>query len=543
MNRALLLALCATSSSALAAPAATSTISSAALSRHTKILASDELAGRAPGTEGETKAVAYIVEQFRQAGAQPAGDDGSWTQEVPFHRHVLVTPPRLGIESSQPACAFRLDGAAVIWTKNAAPAVAVRGAPLVFLGYGIEAPDRGWNDYAGIELAGAVAVVLANDPDHERASGPFDGAAMSYFGRLSHKAEAAARRGALAVLVINHPKASGYSWELVQHLYSIPALDIPRRERQLAFEGWLELGAAERLFRCAGLELEAQRRAAQQAGHAPVPLKGLSLSAAFDVKVEAAKTRNVLARLPGRLRPDETFVYTAHWDHLGRGKPDSTGDVIYNGAMDNAAGVAGLLELARAFAAAPRTARSQLFIATTLEENGLLGAEYYAAHPRFSLEKTVGGINMDAVNVFGPTKTMEMTGLGKTTLEDEVASALARQGRRLQADPNSVVGFYFRSDHFPFVKRGVPFVFAGSGWELADKKAPNTRDPQLGTRFHQPSDEWTPEMDFEAAARDLRVYFEVGRALSDSAAWPGWKRGAEFKVLREQSTPTRSRGG
>lgn len=540
--------------SGLAAPQAPSApqpvlvLDAAALSRHTKVLASDEFEGRAPGSTGEAKTVEYIIAQFQKAGALPAGERGGFTQEVAFNRFRIERSPALSITGATPACTFALDGAAVIWTKNAAPRVAISAAPLVFLGYGIEAPDRGWNDYAGVDgsggaglagLAGKIAVVLANEPDHERDSGPFAGAGMTYFGRLSHKAEAAARRGALALLVINHPKASGFGWELVQSLYAQPPLDIVRSERRLAFEGWLKLEAAERMFRCAGLELEAQRQAAQKSASAAVPLMGLSLSAAFSVQVETAKTRNVLARLPGRSRPDETFVYTAHWDHLGRGKPDPTGDAIYNGAMDNAAGVAGLLELARAFAAAPRTARSLLFIATTLEENGLLGSEFYAAHPLHPLEKTVGGINLDAVNVFGPTPTMEVTGLGKTTLEDDLERELVKQGRHVRPDPNEVVGFYFRSDHFPFVRRGVPFVFAGSGWELAEKKAPNTREPQLGTRFHQPSDEWREDLDFEAAARDVRVYYEVGRALCESAAWPQWKPGAEFKALREKSDALR----
>lgn len=530
------------------APRSPAVVDAAALSRHTKVLASDEFEGRAPGTAGETKTVEYLTAQLRKIGAQPAGERGGFTQEVAFNRFRIERPPALSLASAKLACTFPLDGAAVIWTKNPVPKAAINAAPLVFLGYGIEAPERGWNDYAGVDasgpagLAGRIAVVLANEPDHERDAGPFSGAAMTYFGRIGHKAEAAARRGALALLVINHPKASGFGWELVQSLYAPPALDIVRSERRLAFEGWLKHEAAERLFRCAGLELEAQRQAAQRSPSAGVPLAGLSVSAAFDVRIETAKTRNVLARLPGRSRPDETFVYTAHWDHLGRGKPDPTGDAIYNGAMDNAAGVAGLLELARAFATAPRTARSLLFIATTLEESGLLGAEFYAAHPLYPLEKTVGGINLDAVNVFGPTQTLEVTGLGKTTLEDDLERELAKKGRHVRVDPNEVVGFYFRSDHFPFVRRGVPFVFAGSGWELAEKKAPNTREPQLGTRFHQPSDEWRADLNFEAAARDVRIYYEVGRALADSMEWPEWKPGAEFKALREKSAALRKNG-
>jgi Zn-dependent M28 family amino/carboxypeptidase len=438
------------------------------------------------------------------------------------------------------ACALDLADDAVIWTKRVQDRVDIVRAPLVFLGYGVVAPDKSWNDYAGIDMRGKVAVVLANDPDHEAAAGPFEGPSMTYYGRLSYKAAEASRQGALAVLVINHPQFSGYGWPVLQSAYGAPALDIERAgEARVSLEGWLKLEAAERLFACAGRDLEKERQAAGVQGFKAHALPRVSLDAQLKVKVEPSETHNVVARVAGREKPDETFVFTAHWDHLGIGKPDSTGDPIYNGAMDNAAGVGGLIELARAFAAGVRPRRSLLFIATTIEESGLLGSEYYASRPLHVPEKTVGGINMDAVNVFGPTPTMEVTGMGKTTLEDTLSRELEKTGRRMRDDPNSVVGFYYRSDHFPFAKRGVPFVFAGSGWELAEEKAPNIRDPQVGTRFQQPSDEWWPEMDFAAAARDMRIYYAVARALVDSAEWPEWRPGAEFKSIRDASAAAR----
>jgi Zn-dependent M28 family amino/carboxypeptidase len=260
----------------------------------------------------------------------------------------------------------------------------------------------------------------------------------------------------------------------------------------------------------------------------------MTLSARFDVTTQSLVTHNLLAILPGRRHPDEMFVYTAHWDHLGRGTPDASGDDIYNGALDNAGGVAGLLELARAFAAGRRPQRSILFIAMTLEESGLLGSDYYTSHPLHPLETTVGGINMDAVNMFGPTGTMEVTGLGHTDLEDYLRAELTATGRRMQDDPNSVVGFYYRSDHFSFAKRGVPFLFAGSGWDLAEQSP-------LGQRFHQPSDQWGPELNFAAAARDIQLYYRVGLRLANSRDWPRWRPGTEFAALRARSDAARRR--
>jgi Zn-dependent M28 family amino/carboxypeptidase len=385
-----------------------------------------------------------------------------------------------------------------------------------------------------------VVVVLANDPDHELDHGPFGGHAMSYYGRMPYKVEEAGRHGALAIIAVHHDDYVGQPWRFTSGAYGGPSNGLPGADdARVAFGGWLRLDMAETLFRCAGLDLERERRAAQARGFRAHALAGMTLSARFDTTVRTVDTHNVIALLPGRRHPNESFVYTAHWDHLGRGRPDSTGDTIYNGALDNAGGVAGLLELARAFAAGPRPQRSLVFIAMTLEESGLLGSEYYVTHPLHPLATTVGGINMDAVNLFGPTGTMEVTGLGHTSLEDYLDAELQAAGRRMQDDPNSVVGFYYRSDHFPFARAGVPFLFAGSGWELAEQRAPNIRDPQVGTRFHQPSDEWSPELDFAAAARDVTLYYRVGLRLANSRDWPGWRPGTEFAALRARSAAQR----
>ena len=515
-------------------------IDPAALSRHVRMLASDAFEGRGPGTEGERRTIRYLTEQFRAAGATPGGENGGWTQAVPMNRYTIQGIPTVRFEGAGENCSFAPGEGMIIWSRNPSGRVAIADAPLVFAGHGVVAPEAGWDDYGGADLAGKVVVLLSNDPDHVAETGPFGGRAMSYYGRFSTKAEEAARRGALAVILVHDPAASDSSWDIYRAAYSAPANGIADgADSRIGFGSWLSLDLARRLFACAGLDLAGQQAAARRQGFRARALAGVRLSAAFDVRVETTVTHNVIAILRGRSRPDETFVYTAHWDHMGRGRPDATGDAIYNGALDNAGGVAGLIELARAFASGPRPERSILFIATTLEESGLLGAEYYASHPLYPLETTVGGINMDAVNLFGPTGTMEVTGMGKTELEDYLRAELEAAGRRMQDDPNSVVGFYYRSDHFPFARRGVPFLFAGSGWELAAERAPNRREPQVGTRFHQPSDEWEESLDFAAAARDMRLYHRIGLRLANSRDWPGWRAGAEFRALRLQSDAAR----
>jgi Zn-dependent M28 family amino/carboxypeptidase len=522
----------------LAAAASPGAIRPERLSADVKVLASDAFEGRGPGTAGERKTIAYLIAQFKAAGAVPAGEHGGWTQAVTMRRHTIAEQRTLRVAGK--TCAIDLAPDAILSTRNPATRVDLKHLPIVFAGYGIHAPERGWDDYANLDVRGKLVIVLPNDPDFQKDSGPFGGKAMSYYARAATKVEEAGRRGAAAVLAIADPDRSEYDWATYKNLYKGAASGVRDADADLVrFSGYMSPEASKKLFDCAGLDLASEAAKAGMAGFKGEPLDGISADAAFDVSVQERVTHNVAAKITGSKYPDEYFAYTAHWDHLGRGKPDRTGDDIYNGALDNAGGVAGLLELARAFGRGPRPQRSILIIAMTLEESGLLGSEYYASHPTVPLEKIAGGFNMDAINLFGMTKTMEVTSMGQTTLEDDLQRELARQGREMKDDPNSVVGFYYRSDHFPFAKRGVPFIFAGSGWELAGDKAPNTREPEVGTRFHQPSDEWMPSLDFKAAARDVELYYRVGKAIANSREWPRWKPGTDFKATREESDALR----
>jgi len=515
-------------------------IDPAVLSNDIKILASDEFEGRGPGTAGEQKTINYLIKRFREAGAEPAGENGGWTQSVEMQRATIAPSRTLRFAGNGGQCAIDAAGEAVLWTRNGSSRIDLQNIPIVFAGYGITAPDRGWDDFAGIDLTGKLVIVFTNDPDWSREEGPFGGKRMSYFARLGTKGEEAGKRGAAAVLAVHDDASTEYDWPTVKNLMSGPANGLASSDAGRArLGGYLSNAVSRRVLACAGLDLDAERKAADQPGYRAKPLPGVSFSAAFDVDVKWTVTRNVAAKFPGSKYPDEYFVYTAHWDHLGRSKPDKTGDDIYNGALDNAGGTAGLLSLAAAFGQAPRPERSVLFIAMTLEESGLLGSEYYASHSTVPLARMVGGFNMDAVNLIGATKTMEVTAMGQSTLEDHLQRELAAQGREMKDDPNSVVGFYYRSDHFPFAKRGVPFIFAGSGWELATEKVPNTREPEVGTRYHQPMDHWYPELDFAAAARDIELYYLVGFGLANSREWPKWKPGTEFAAERAKSDSER----
>jgi len=510
------------------------------LSSDIKVLASDEFEGRGPGTAGEQKTIDYLIKRFKEAGAEPAGENGGWTQAVEMQRATLSPNRTLRFSGQGEQCQIDAAGEAVLWTRNSAPRVDLQNIPIVFAGHAIHAPDRGWDNFAGADLTGKLVIVLTNDPDWSKDDGPFGGRRMSYYARLGTKGEEAGKRGAAAVLAVHDDASTEYDWATAKNLMTAPANGLASSDAGRAkLGGYLSNAVSRKILACAGVDLDKERKAAEQSGYRARQLEGVTFTAAMDVDVKKTVTHNVVAKLTGSKHPDEYFAYTAHWDHLGRGKPDKTGDDIYNGALDNAGGTAGLLSLARAFGKGPRPERSILFVAMTLEESGLLGSEYFASHPLVPLEKIVGGFNMDAVNLIGPTKTMEVTSMGQTTLEDHLKAELAKQGREMKDDPNSVVGFYYRSDHFPFAKRGVPFIFAGSGWELAEQKVPNTREPEVGTRYHQPMDQWYPELDFAAAARDIDLYYRVGLELANSREWPRWNPGTEFAGERAKSDAMR----
>jgi Zn-dependent M28 family amino/carboxypeptidase len=515
------------------------------ISEHIKVLASDAFEGRGPATPGEEKTIAYVSKAFASYGLEPGGPNGGWFQEVTLLRTQNVGPVAVSFHAGAWSRDLAYGTEIVVGTQQPVDHVTLTDAPLVFVGYGVHAPERGWDDYAGLDLHGKVAVVLVNDPDFEAdLGGLFGGQAMTYYGRWTYKFEEAARQGAAGVIIVHETKPASYGWATVQGSWSAPQFDIvrdnPMAERT-PLQGWMQRDVAVELFKRSGQDFEAMKKAAQHKGFRAVPLNA-SVSANFKVQADKTVTHNVLARLRGKTHPDETIIYGAHWDHLGRGVPDKTGDDIYNGAVDNASGVAGLLELGRVFASGPRPDRSILFIAYTSEEKGLLGSEFYAAHPVYPLATTVGGFNMDGLPVNGPSHNIQVTGWNLSTLQDDLQVAAKAQHRVLEPEARPGAGSYYRSDHFSFAKRGVPMLDAGSGDDLfkGGKAAGQAAGEDYVThRYHQPKDEWQADWDLSGAVQDLTLWHDMGWALANSREWPQWKAGAEFKAIRDATASAR----
>ena len=523
-------------------------IEPARLEQHIKILSDDSFEGRGPATPAEKKTIDYIAAELKKAGAAPAGPNGSWFQDVPLNRFQTknVTMSLTAGGQTKP---FAQGEQAVIQTKLPRDHISIKDAPLVFVGYGVSAPERNWDDFKGVDLKGKIMVVLVNDPDFENpASTTFGGPAMTYYGRWTYKFQEAARQGALGTLIVHETKPASYGWNTVKNSNANEQFDIVRKDptkEHAPMAGWIQLAEAEALFKAAGLDFAAEKEKAKRPDFRPVELKGASFDAEFDVDHSTIVSHNVAGILKGTKRPDETVIYSGHWDHLGVGLPDANGDTIYNGAVDNATGIADILELARVFAAEPRTERSVLFLAVTAEEKGLLGSEYYANNPLVSNEKTVAVINLDAMGVFGPAKDVTVSGGGQVSLEDDIASYAQKEGRRLSPDPNPGAGHFYRSDHFPFAKAGVPSVSLGAGDDLVNGGA--ARGKQLGDeytekRYHQPDDEWLPEYDLTGQAQDIELVHRIGRDLANSSRWPDWKPNSEFKALRDKSAAARKGG-
>jgi Zn-dependent M28 family amino/carboxypeptidase len=421
--------------------------------------------------------------------------------------------------------------------------VRFKNAPLVFLGYGVTAPERKWDDYQGIDMHGKIAIVLVNDPDFETGSGLFGGRAMTYYGRWTYKYEEAARHGALGVFVVHETAPASYGWATVENSNVNAIFDILRtdpRSSHVAVEAWIQRDVAVSLLKQAGLDFEQLKKQAQSNSFRAVPLKGVTFSADYEVKRETVVSKNVVGLWPGAAHPNQTMMFSAHWDHLGIGNPDETGDRIFNGAADNASGIAALLELARLFGSAPRTARSVVFLAVTAEEKGLLGTEYYATHPLYPLETTVADINMDHLGLFG--RTRDIGASGTNTLVDEIEAAARKQGRTMSPDPRPEAGSFFRSDHFPLSKVGVPAVSFRPGDDLVNggkAKGVALREDFNAKKYHQPQDEWSESLDFTGEALDVTLLYNVGRSLADSTRWPDWKAGSEFKAIRDRSAQRR----
>jgi Zn-dependent M28 family amino/carboxypeptidase len=524
------------------------TVDPARLSQHVKTLSSDAFEGRGPATPGEQKTVAYIVEQMKAAGLQPGGDlkDGKrvWTQDVPLAQFNISGP----VDASVAAGGQRRPLAqgkdiAIRAAATNIDRVQFNDVPLVFLGYGVTAPERSWDDYQGVDMRGKVGIVLVNDPDFETESGEFGGRAMTYYGRWTYKYEEGARHGALGILVVHESKPASYGWATVENSNTNAIFDIRRanpREEHVDVEAWIQRDVAVELFKQAGLDFAALKKQAQSKSFRAVPLEGVTMSANYKVAHETVISKNVAGLLPGTKRSNETLIYSAHWDHLGIGKPDATGDRIFNGAVDNGSGIAALLELARLFGSAPKPERSVLFLAVTAEEKGLLGSEYYASKPLYPLETTVADINMDSLGTRGATR--DFGTLGANTLVDEFVAAARKQQRELAPDSRPEAGSFYRSDHFPFSKAGVPAVSFSSGEDLVNggkEKGRALREEFTAKKYHQPKDEWSESLDFSGTARDVALIYDVGSSLANSGKWPQWKAGSEFKALRDKSASKR----
>jgi Zn-dependent M28 family amino/carboxypeptidase len=417
--------------------------------------------------------------------------------------------------------------------------------PLVFCGYGVNAPERHWDDFKGVDLHGKIMVVLINDPDFETGVGDFGGKAMTYYGRWTYKYEEAARQGAAGMLIVHETEPAAYGWATVKNSNTNTMFDIVRKDAQsqhTKVEGWIQRDLAIDLFKRAGLDFEAMKKLAQTREFKPVTLKDSTFSAAFVVDQSVITSQNILGRVIGSKRPDEVIIYTAHWDHLGVGAPDAKGDKIYNGAVDNATGTATLIELGRAFAHAPKPARSVVFLNVTAEEKGLLGSEYYAANPLYPLAKTVADINTDALNPGGPARNFTQSGNAQSGLLDLLIADAKAAGMEFNPDPHPETGAFFRSDHFPFAKRGVPALSFASGDDFVDggKAAGEAaRKDYIQNHYHQPSDEWQASWSFAAMVHDLPVLYKVGSDLANSTQWPNWSSDSEFRATRDATAAER----
>jgi Zn-dependent M28 family amino/carboxypeptidase len=520
------------------------------LSHDVKVLASDEFEGRGPNTAGEAKTVSYLINQFEAAGLKPGGDlvDGKrgWTQDVPLGRFEIKGPVAVSVKGGGGETSLSQgEQIAVRAAMTGAKSVEFKDAPLVFVGYGVTAPERKWDDFKGQDLKGKLAVVLINDPDFETGKGEFGGKAMTWYGRWTYKFEELARRGALGTLIVHETAPASYGWATVKNSNTNVMYDVVRKnplEAHAPVEGWIQRDLAVDLFKRAGLDFDKLKKSAQSRSFKPVELTGVSMSGKYAVDAQVITSKNVIAMREGSQNPDQYVVYSGHWDHLGIGLPDAKGDRIYNGAVDNATGIAALLELARVYAAAPAPQRSVLFLAVTAEEKGLLGSEYYASNPVYPLAKTVGVINMDALSPFGKARDFTISGSARLELLDRLTAKAKQAGLGFSPDPKPEAGHFFRSDHFPFAKRGVPAISFGSGehWEQGGVAAGKKEaDRYTAENYHQPSDEWHAEWTFEGMARDLGILYAVGRELADSNAWPNWSRDSEFRAARDRSATER----
>ena len=527
-------------------------ISAQRLSEMTRELASEPYAGRAPGGPGEQKTVDFIVSQFKSIGLTPAGDDGGWTQAVPLWKFQTEPGGTYALSVGGKPKVLHENTDLRIETQRPVERVAIRAAPLVFVGYGVTAPERGWDDFKGVDVRGKMLLVLINDPDFEArpdepVAGQFGGRAATFYGRWVYKYEEAVRRGALGVLIVHETAGAAYGWSTViagnNESYDVVRKN-PARDK-LLLQGWIRRDLTTQLFRDAGLDFEAEKIRARRADFRPVELKTATFSADYKNSFTRLQSRNVLAALPGAKRPAETILYAAHWDAYGIGAPSADGATIRPGAVDAAVGVAGVIETARAFKAGPPPERTILFAAWTAEDRGLLGSEFYARKAEPTLARMVANYTLDVLQTAGPSRDLVLVGSGQNQLEPDVAQIAARYGRTITPDPKPERALFYRADHFSLAKRGVPvmlFMGLGGGADLVEGgRAAGDAWVEAYTAncYHQTCDRWSADQNYQGAADDVNLAYEAGRALANSTRWPDRNEGSEFKPIRAKSAAAR----
>ncbi len=509
------------------------------LKQYLSVLASDSFMGRKPFTEGETKTLDYLQKQFASIGLEP-GNGNSFLQEVPMVNIMAKAAPDMQITGASKNFTLKAFDDYVVWTDKPDSMETWDKADIIFAGYGVVAPEYNWNDYEGLDVKGKIVVVMVNDPGFWSGDTTlFKGNTMTYYGRWTYKFEEAARQGAKGCLVIHNTKAASYPFSVLQNGFNTSRLQLDNRgknKKNCDMIGWITESAANQLFTAAGFDSSLLKKADQR-GFKPVPLN-LQASTSMKVNVTYNKSYNVIGKISGSKHPDEVIIYTAHWDHLGIGHPDAQGDSIYNGALDNASGTAGLLGLARAFKSMKTPPeRTVVFLSVTSEEQGLLGSQYYAENPIYPADKTVANINLDGLNAYGKTKDIVVIGQGQSELEDYLKEEIEKTGGYIAYESHPEAGLFYRSDHFNFAKIGVPAIFTGSGIDVVGKGkeyGKKLEDDYTSKHYHQPSDNYDSNWTMEGGISDLKLLFLVGKRMAFSDKWPQWKSGSEFKNIREK---------
>ena len=515
-------------------------IDTAMLMHHIAVLASDSLMGRAPGTPGEEKTSAYVEAQFSGMGLKPGNPDGTYIQKVPLVGITVTNSPTMTFAKGGTRTSLKWRDDFVAWTKHVSPSASLRNSELVFVGYGVEAPEFGWDDFKGVDLKGKTMVVLVNDPPVADTA-VFGGARMTYYGRWTYKYDQGMKHKAAGVLIVHETKEAGYPFAVVQGK-TAEQFDLVTPDKNMArsdVEGWITLDQAKALFKLARQDFDSLKAKAATKEFAPVPL-GVTASVTLHNKLRTVESRNIIAKLEGsdpQLK-NEYVIFDSHWDHFGIGEKIN-GDSIYNGASDNATGVAGLLSIAKAFSLLAPPKRTVLFISVTAEEQGLLGSQYYATNPLYPINKTVADINMDGLNTWGKTSDIVVMGYGASDLDDYARVAAQEQGGRvLRPDAEPEKGYYYRSDHFNFAKVGVPAFYASSGITFVGKDSTygmQKRAEYVANDYHKPSDDIKAGWDLSGAAQDAQFYYMIGYRVANAPKWPEWKPGNEFRAVREAS--------